>query len=186
VLTKEKLKAHLHYDPETGLFTWIKPTGDRVRVGYVAGCKRSDNGYVILKFERCYLAHRLAFLYMTGSIPKFVDHINGKRDDNRWCNLRSVSRSQNGQNMALPNTNKSGVIGVFWNKGKNKWTARIKVEQRDFHLGHFVDFDDAVKARRAAEVVHGFHQNHGKRLVRGVMLEYPPEPNSENTKRRRA
>lgn len=100
---------------------------------------------------------------MTGRYPTFVDHINGNRSDNRWSNLREVTKSENSKNMALLNTNKSGVAGVFWNKGKKKWTARIESEGVTTHLGHFESLDRAAEVRKQAESIFGFHKNHGRK-----------------------
>lgn len=153
--------AVLDYSPETGLLAWKVGRG-RCAKGAIAGYD-TGRGYVGVRVNgRCGYAHRVAFLLMTGRYPSNVDHINGKRDDNRWSNLREVSRSENGMNMAIPRTNKSGVIGVFWNTGKGKWTAKIKVQGQNFHLGHFSSAEDAAKARAEAEVRYGFHENHGR------------------------
>lgn len=151
----------LSYDPESGILTWRVSRG-RVSAGHVAGYA-AHNGYSGIRIDgRCYYAHRVIFAWMTGRSPEFVDHINGARSDNRWVNLREVTRSENGMNMKVPSTNKSGVIGVFWNKGKGKWTAKIKRQQRTTNLGHFERLSDAVSARREAEKRLGFHENHGR------------------------
>ena len=151
----------LSYCPETGLLHW-KVSRGRCSAGAEAGYD-SGRGYIGVRvMGRCMYAHRVAFLLMSGTNPEFVDHINGIRSDNRWKNLREVSRSQNGMNMAMPVTNTSGCMGVFWNEGKRMWTARIKKNQVTRHLGHFASFDDAVKARKQAELAEGFHANHGR------------------------
>jgi hypothetical protein len=116
-------------------------------------------------FKKDYQAHRLAFLWMTGSFPASeVDHINGVRDDNRWGNLRAVTPTQNAQNQRLPSNNKSGVIGVHWNKQANRWCARIKVNGRVVHIGLFSTLEEAVAARAKANEKYGYHPNHGKAL----------------------
>lgn len=91
-LTAGRLKELLTYDPETGVFIWRGWRSGSAVAGSVAGSLHSD-GYVCIKIGRClYRAHRLAFLYMTGSRPiGQVDHINMNRADNRWCNLRETS-----------------------------------------------------------------------------------------------
>lgn len=150
----------LSYCPDTGTLRWKVARG-RCRAGEVAGYD-SGRGYIGIRiFGKCYYAHRIAFLMMTGRFPKYVDHIDGDRANNRWANLREVSKSENGMNMGLPRTNKSGVIGVFWNTEKRKWTAQIKKDQVNHHLGHFDELGDAIDARREAESRLGFHENHG-------------------------
>lgn len=163
-LTQSKLKEFLQYDPESGIFTWLKSPGNRIKAGDSAGSKRR-NGYLNLRLGKTYLAHRLAFLFMTGEFPKMVDHINGCKSDNRWVNLREVDTSENGKNAPIPITNKSGVIGVRWRKEMKKWVAKIKVNQRDYHLGYFSELADAAAARTRAEKDFGFHPNHGRRAA---------------------
>ncbi len=98
-LTAEYLRSILHYDQETGIFTWKVRTARRVKAGDVAGCSDGD-GYRLIKVQsRLYKAHRLAWLYIHGSWPKDqIDHINRIRTDNRIANLREVSNKQNLQN----------------------------------------------------------------------------------------
>ena len=81
MITQKRLKELLHYCPDSGVFTRLKSTSNRVKVGDIAGWK-GKNGYIGINVggvkER---AHRLAFLYMTGDFPVFqTDHINGIRD----------------------------------------------------------------------------------------------------------
>ena len=82
-----------------------------------------------------------------------IDHIHGKesRYDNRKSNLRLATISQNGMNKTLQSNNTSGVAGINWDKGREKWRARIKINRREIHLGYFNDFNDAVLARKNAE-----------------------------------
>lgn len=47
--------------------------------------------------------------------------------------------------------NKSGVVGVNWDKSRNKWQASIRFHGHKYNLGRFTNFEDAVEARRAAE-----------------------------------
>ena len=94
MLTQKELKERIEYNPETGKFVVIKDTktGKR-REGLLAGWTNM-RGYREIKIQgKCYIASRLAFLYMTGEFPKFeVDHINRIRSDDRWCNLRDASK----------------------------------------------------------------------------------------------
>lgn len=85
-----------------------------------------------------------------------VDHINGYGLDNRTCNLRLATPSQNGFNSALAKDNTSGVKGVCWEKRRHKWRAVIVVNGRQTHLGNFATLDEARLAREAAaERMHG-------------------------------
>jgi len=104
-----------------------------------------------------YKAHRLAFLYVDGYTPENdVDHINRNKDDNRWLNLRHVSRSCNMRNRSLLSNNTSGVNGVHWRGSRNRYIASIRVNKKLFHLGSFYDLSGAVFARWKGEVKYDF------------------------------
>ena len=150
------LKSTLDYNPDTGIFTWKVNLGQKARIGEVAGC--SDvNGYIRIRFhEKSYLAHRLVFMWMKGYFPEHdVDHINRIKDDNSWKNLKEVSRQCNNRNQNLYKQNKSGVAGV--RKGHNGiWNTNIGVDKKLIHLGCFSKKEDAVLARRKAEIYYKF------------------------------
>ena len=85
-----------------------------------------------------------------------VDHINGDVADNRRENLRACTRSQNLCNQRLRSTNTSGCVGVWLVKKTGHWCAQIQVDRKMHTLGHFARFEDAVTARREAELrFHG-------------------------------
>jgi len=153
-LTQEILKDRLVYNPETGIFTRNKTMQGGFKKGDAAGAK--GNGYIQISISgKVYRAHRLAFLYMTGSWPNpCTDHINGIRDDNRWRNLREATKSQNNRNKGMQSNNKSGHIGVSWRKNTKKWTARIRVEDKYLSLGSYVNKEDAAEAYRNASLKH--------------------------------
>ena len=163
MISQSELKQMLHYCPETGVFTRLLRKQGAAQ-GSVAGCITVD-GYIHIRInEKNYKAHRLAFLYMTGSWPDDqIDHINGRKDDNRFINLRSVSGSINSKNQKKPKNNSSGSVGVYWMKKTSNWMARICINNKLLFLGNFDNFFDAVCARRAAELQHNFHPNHGRK-----------------------
>lgn len=151
-LTQERLKELLHYNPDTGVFTWIKKSKRSTAIGSIAGSKHNQ-GYRATSIDwKRYLLHRLAWLYVYGEFPNgFIDHINRDRSDNRISNLRVVSRSENQQNHKLSKTNKSGVAGVIWAKKDKRWHARIWLGGKTKNLGYFKTFEEAVLARKQAE-----------------------------------
>lgn len=77
---------------------------------------------------------------------------NEPKVDNRKSNLEIVTKSQNSMNHVTALNNVSGCSGVNWLKQSNKWRARITVERQEIHLGVFNNFEDAVKARKEAEI----------------------------------
>lgn len=83
-----------------------------------------------------------------------VDHIGGSTTifDNRKSNLRIVSNQQNSFNHCVSKSNKSGVTGVRLNKRNNKWIATIMKNGKSIYLGEYCDIEDAISARKAAEI----------------------------------
>ena len=136
-LTAQQLRELFHYNAETGVFTRLVQTSNRVKVGDVAGCK-SGGGYVTISvFGRQCSAHRLAWLYVHGTWPVAdIDHINGNPSDNRAANLRDVSRRVNKQNQRRAHiTSTSGMLGAAADRGR--WQARIRVDGKQRYLGNF-------------------------------------------------
>lgn len=148
-----------NYDPETGVFTWRNSTNKRMKPGQIAGCLNSI-GYVFLCIEgQRYLAHRLAWLYMTGEHPKnCIDHINGNRSDNKFSNLRQANKSENGYNRPCTTGSKSGLKGVT--AVRDKWQSRITVGGKKINIGTFSTAQEAHKAYcEAASLMHGEFAN---------------------------
>ncbi|MGJ0639467.1 HNH endonuclease signature motif containing protein [Xenorhabdus bovienii] len=152
MITQSELKSMLSYDPETGLFTWIKRNSNRVKIGDIAGSV-NDNGYIDIRIHgRLMRAHRLAWLYMHGEWPReVIDHINGVRDDNRISNLRDVSHSINMLNTSEKSSSKSGYRGVSWCHDTKKWRAKIQIGDKYHHLGRYHDIEDALQAYKKAK-----------------------------------
>ncbi|WP_145577032.1 HNH endonuclease signature motif containing protein [Yersinia alsatica] len=150
------------YEKETGRLHWkIKPCM-RVSIGDIAGC--INHGYRKVRLKgKLYLNHRVIWEMIFGNIPYGiqVDHIDHDRDNNRLDNLRLVTRQANQHNRARRADNISGANGVCWDKRNNKWSAKIKYNGKNKHLGHFTDINDAISARKLAEKSLGFHPNHG-------------------------
>jgi hypothetical protein len=124
--------------------------------GYIRAHIKIDGA----KFET--FSHRVAWKIVHGVDPDDIDHINGIKTDNRLVNLRSVSNAENHKNMAMYKRNTSGVIGVYWHGEANKWHAQIRINGKRCNLGFYDDIDQAVAARKDAEVRHGYHANHGR------------------------
>lgn len=165
------LKSRLSYDSETGIFTWkFKNSINRhdkrfntIFGGKVAGGCKSSNGYLQIQIDgKLICAHRIAYLFMTGEWPDDeIDHINGNRLDNRWENLRAVSREENFKNKKIAKNNTSGVMGVHKDKNLNKWIVQINVSGKKKNLGKFDDFFEAICRRKSAELEYHYHSNHG-------------------------
>jgi len=151
----------MSYDPESGIFTWLISPARNVSAGDVAGS--NSHGYQKVVFEgRGYLLHRLAFLYMAGSMPeKDVDHINQNRSDNRWVNLREVTVSENGKNTKMSKNNTTSVSGVTRLKNENKYLARVMTEAgKRLTVYRGYSLHAAKIAMQVAYINHGYHRNH--------------------------
>lgn len=158
MLTQERLKELLDYDPDAGIFTRrIAMNGHRA--GETCGTVHFE-GYIAIKVDgRSYMAHRLAWLYVEGRWPRReIDHVNRSRSDNRWCNLREATRGENQQNRSVRRDSKSGYPGVTWDRAAKKWRARISRGGKQFFLGHFDDPLQAAGAYRDAKsALHTFN-----------------------------
>lgn len=176
-ITKEKIEFWLSYDEESGNFRWKKMPVEAFTetekfsleslanrwngrfAGKIAGNKNKGNGYVVIKvFGKKLRAHRLAWLIKTGKWPEFIDHKNGIRDDNRWENLREVTKQENNLNAGIAKNNSSGRVGVYFHKRDKRWYAAIQFNGKKMFKS-FELFEDAVIYREELEKLYGFYEN---------------------------
>lgn len=157
MLSQADLKAHVHYDELTGIFTWINPTGKRAKAGDKLGSNTKTGYFDTQIFGQRYYLHRLAWLYVHGVMPsKHIDHINGDKSDTRIINLRECDRSQNLQNTKKRTDNTSGYKGVSWHKQLQRWAVRACINGKYKHLGLFHDIEEARQCyERHATQNHG-------------------------------
>ena len=154
-VTHSELLDKLDYNPDTGEFIWKNPTNQSL-IGKVAGCKAG--GYTVITIGSIrYYSHRLAWLYVYKEWPKqMIDHINRNKSDNRISNLREANYVVNAQNQKKPKNNTSGHKGVSWVRKDLRWVVSIQVNKKYVYLGYFIDLEQAIKARKDAEVKYGF------------------------------
>ena len=143
MIDAETLRSLLHYDPDTGVFTWRVSRYGGARAGNIAGNIRKTGYKGIKVYGKLYFAHRLAWLYVYGEWPSnFIDHINCIEGDNRIANLRLANNSQN---QANSRKHKIGFPKGVRKRG-NKYQARIRVNTVEKHLGYYDTIEQAQAA----------------------------------------
>ena len=153
-LSASRLRTVLSYDQEAGVFRRLLATSRSVKVGDIAGSAPKVNGYIHVAIDgRSYLAHRLAWLHVHGVWPaNDIDHINGKRDDNRIANLRDVTRSDNLRNQRVATAkSRSGLIGAHFHNASGLYFSRIRTSEGAKSLGYFKTAESAHEAYKIAK-----------------------------------
>ncbi|ESZ60498.1 HNH endonuclease [Mesorhizobium sp. C120A] len=162
-ITAERLRELLHYDPQTGVFTWLVSPGKSVKAGAVAGRTPDFDGYGTIRIDRrLHKAHRLAWLYMTGEFPAGqIDHANCDKLDNRISNLRPASNNQNMFNR--PGFSKIGRLKGVNRKRSGRWGAEVVADGVRHYLGTYDTEEEAhATYTAAARELHGsFAYTHG-------------------------
>lgn len=152
---QKKIREIYDYNPETGEF-YRKL--DKYK-GFM------NDTYLAFMYEgKIVKAHKLICIYMLGAIPEKceIDHEDHNKLNNKWNNLRIVTKQGNSTNLPKYKSNTSGVTGVSWHKNQQKWIARIMVRNKAIQLGSFANIEDAIKSREEAILKYNLHNNHGK------------------------
>lgn len=163
MITVERLKHLVDYDPERGVFIHKNPISNRVRKGQVAGSKCKE-GYMLLGLDGVrYYVHRLVLHYHGVDVPEgcVVDHINQNKQDNRLSNLRVVDRKMNARNNSYKQERK--VCGVYFNKSRGKWVAELGSCKTGTYryIGSFDTYEAAARERKSVEGDYGYTDLHG-------------------------
>lgn len=173
-LTVEALRKLLRYEPVMGKLYWrerdasffsedkyckqwnTRYAGEEALTSLVYGYR---HGSILGVNHR---AQRVIWAMETGEWPVGdVDHINHDRADNRFENLRDVSRGENLKNQGVRSDNVSGIVGVRLYRATGKWIAAINVDGISKHLGYFKCITAASISRKLADQKYGYHENHG-------------------------
>jgi len=173
--TPNELRQLLRYEPETGKLFWRERGPEWFDRGYrsaegnaanwnarYAGTEaftpKDAHGYLVGAIQNVkYKSHRVIWAMVYDEWPSGdVDHINSDRSDNRQNNLRAASRSQNMRNRGATKSNSTGLKGVCWDAGRQKWLAQIRVNGRNKYLGRYDTPECAHLAYKiAAAKLHG-------------------------------
>ena len=188
--TIDRIKEVLICDPDAGKLYWAPRTPEMFNSCQTRGAERAaqwaadayngrfagkeaftaySNGYLIGAVDgKNMRSHTVIWAMYYGEWPSdSLDHINGKRDDNRICNLRLADGKTNGRNHGMKKNNTSGHTGVQWCKCTNRWLAAIKINYKHVNLGRYDTFEEAVAVRERAKLEAGFSADHGLRPAYG-------------------
>jgi len=173
------IREIMSYDTKSGFLYWKHrkdmPKNWNTRFANEKVKPNSANcSSILYNGNRFYMGyHRLIWCHYHGKWPEsnlVIDHKNGDHYDNTIENLRLVTHTENNKNSSTPKDNTSGHIGVYWAKSMRKWQVQIGLNRKNIHIGYFKNKEDAIKARKDAEIKYGFHENHG-RVMDGVCEE---------------
>lgn len=164
--TQKRLRELFTYDAERGIL--IGKQCSLCGSHDVPVHSYHNEGYLTIRADgKNLLMHRVIWVYFHKNIdPKiFIDHIDGNRANNKLENLRIVDKRGNCKNAARRSDNTSGCTGVHWSKNDQRWIATIKVGGQIKRLGAFKIKEDAIVARKTAEPLYGYHENHGRNAI---------------------
>lgn len=149
------LEEYFRYNPLNGELWWKKGGFNR-DLSKPCGCVTSY-GYLCVGLRTItYSVHRLIWKLVYGTEPQHIDHLNGRRADNRIANLRAVTRNQNNRNIGVTKANSVGYIGIRFDKRYGKWTSQIKMNRKAIYVGSFESKMEAVIAYNTAAIaLHG-------------------------------
>lgn len=150
-LTLSEARRLFDYDPETGIFRRAVTVGYQARKGDVI--KPTYREYAFVKInQKIHRVHRIIWFMTYEEVPTCIDHINRDKGDNRLCNLRIATCSQNSANTNPRSNTTSRFKGVSWDKTNGKWFASITVNGRQKNLGRYDSEIDAARVYNNAAV----------------------------------
>jgi hypothetical protein len=155
-LTEEEACEYLYFDPTSNCLRRKLTKKLASESNSSAEFYHKSSGYLHVKVGNCrFQAHRLVYLITKGPIPDGmdVDHIDRDRRNNAPYNLRLATKAENSLNRSKYKNNTSGFPGVRWFAKLSKWIAYISFGGKRFHLGVYTELQEAVDARKLAEVI---------------------------------
>jgi len=156
----------IEYNPDTGLMIWkrrpeshfakgrhgqyatMKGWNSRHAGKPAAAISHGSDGFLqAILFGRRILAHHVAWCIHKMEWSKLpIIHANGDKTDNRSFNLEQTGVPHIYWGQKIQTNNTSGVKGVSWHKGSNRWQARLMRFGVSHHAGYFSTVNDAEKA----------------------------------------
>lgn len=158
MIYKRKIESvWFRYDSETGqLWRWLTGTFYKKPRWQETGLSGSK-GYLDIKINsKGYGVHKVAWYIVHKQLPKYVDHIDNNKRNNKLINLREVTQSQNMLNMNNKNSmNTSGFRGVYFNRKAKAWQVQIKVEGKVLTFGLHKCLGEALQVNKAVRKYYG-------------------------------
>lgn len=156
------LKSWLSYNEYTGEFTWLKSNNRRIKIGSRAGSLCGEYRRIMIN-RVSYLEHQLAWYFMKGVWPSLdIDHRNTIKIDNRWENLREVSKCINQQNiLKATKASTTGYLGVIYDKRRRKYIAQLGIKGKTIYLGAYETAQEASIAYLDAKNIYHIGHKEG-------------------------
>jgi len=155
-----------HFSRYLDYRSWYTKCAGKVAGSRVLKRGKPESLVVHLKGVRI-KAHNLIWLYCHNKLCDegfILDHINGNPLDNRLCNLREVTLSENQRNRKKNSNNSSGVNGVYWTEFG--WRAYGKRDGKSVSIATCGTIEEAALKRKEWELAEeGYTVNHGRNKV---------------------
>jgi len=143
----DELLHRFDYDPDTGYLTWRNPTFRTCAKGVIDPTAQCHGYRVVGLHGVTYLQHRIIWKWVTGNDPDpdlAMDHIDEDTGNNRWCNLRQTTFSDNASRSSK---HVRAVRLVVWQNRYGRWSASRETP----HVGgatrdHIGTFDTKAEA----------------------------------------
>jgi len=155
MITQERLKELVSYDPETGEFTNLVTRG-QIKAGCRPGYVRIQDGYYVMILDgRLYLGHTVAWIYMLGTLPPDeIDHRDLDKSNNRWSNLRAATPRQNCANRRKRADSKQPYKCVTFHRKKWRYAVVVDGKRQWSKVFDTPELAHAAYAKKAVEI-HG-------------------------------
>jgi hypothetical protein len=153
MITQQEVKELFNdYD---GILFWKVQKGSRGKINTPSGVIQKRGYYAVNIDGKKYYNHRLIFLYHHGYLPKFIDHIDGDKGNNKIENLRPTTPLQNIQNSKGNSNASSKYKGLHWRNDVKMWRVRFTSKGKRYEVGYFKNEIDAALSynKKVKEIV---------------------------------
>lgn len=162
-MTISQSKVQELFEYREGCLFWTAKSGARshIKIGQKAGGWASGGYETVSISGKRYFVHRIIYIYHHGVMPKYVDHINGKKNDNRIENLRPANHSENMCNAGIYKNNSTGIKGVFKRSSSDMYFVQVRKNNKNYYLGSYEDLELAeLVAIEGRNKLHGLFARH--------------------------